>query len=155
MLSTSHYPRDYVRECRARVDAQVASYDQLVDVAGSGSRELVTAIEEVEVAYFNNMVITLDACFVSRDRSAEGTETNALTEVRILANSMTSNESMFTLNSPHAIWNPTLKSDKTIKYVPEEAVLGYRVADEIRLNRGDFVRLCDAFFDALDEKFVS
>ena len=156
MSSINRYPRDYVRECRARVDAQLASYDQLVKAARTTeSNELLAAVEAFDPAFFNNMVITLDAYFVDRDKTIEGEELNPLNEVRILANSMLSNESMLTLNSPHGLWNARLKSDKTIKYVPEDSVLGYGVADEITLNRGDFVRLCEAFFDALDERFVS
>jgi hypothetical protein len=46
---------------------------------------------------------------------------------------VTSNGGLFSTDTAAvAPWNSTLKSDRTIKYKPEEAVLGYEAGNEIK-----------------------
>jgi hypothetical protein len=152
MLCTNSYPKDYVEECRARVDSQVGAYKQLGAV-GRDNAAFNAAIERLDPVFYNNMVLTLDTYFMHRSRTIEGKDGNPVNEVRILCNSMTGNNDIFTLSASHATWNATLKSDKTIKYKPEESVLGYNVGDEIKLSESDFLLLSDAYFAAIEDKF--
>ncbi|MCW2598880.1 MAG: hypothetical protein JWM02_709 [Frankiales bacterium] len=158
MLCTNSYPKDYVEEGRARADAQVAAYQQLAAVArkntARGEAALNAAIESFDAVFYNNMVLTLETYFTHRSRTIEGKDGNPLNEVRLLCNSMTRNDSIFTLSASHATWNATLKSDKTIKYRPEESVLAYKPGDEIKLSESDFVRLAAAYFATIEGKFM-
>jgi hypothetical protein len=157
MLCTNSYPADYVDRCRTRVDAQVTAYNKLVSVArrsGGGSKAALDgAVGSFDQLFFSNMVLTLDTYFMHRSRTIEGKTGNPVNEVRILCSSITGNDGVFTLNAADAVWNPSLKSDKTIRYKPGTSVLGYQVGDEIKLSEADFVRLADAYFAAITEMF--
>ena len=76
-----------------------------------------------------------------RSRTIEQKDGNPLNEVRVLCNSMMSNDGV-------------VAAEKTIKLNPETSVLGHRVGDEVRLSASDFRRLSDAFFLEIERKFV-
>ncbi|MGZ4319617.1 MAG: hypothetical protein ACXVRD_09895 [Gaiellaceae bacterium] len=137
MLCMNDYPPEYVRECRARVDAQLAAYRQLIADANDRA-----AIEAFEPVFFNNMVIVLDGYFTHRSRTLEKKDGNPLNEVRMLCTSMMGNGGV-------------LAADKQIRLDPGKSILGYRAGDEIRLTEAEFVRLADAFFAEIEEKFVA
>ena len=137
MLCMNDYPPEYVRECRAEVDAQLAAYRQLVAAVTDRA-----AIEAFEPVFFNNMAIVLDGCFMHRSRTLEKKDGNPLNEVRLVCASLMSNDGV-------------LAADKQIKLDPEKSILGYRVGDEIALTESAFVRLSDAFFAGIEEKFVA
>lgn len=137
MLCMNDYPPEYVRECRARVGAQLAAYRTLVAAAKDPA-----AIDAFEPVFFNNMVIVLDGYFMHRSRILEQKDGNPLNEVRVLCTSMMSNSS-------------AMAADKTIKLDPEKSILGYRVGDEIALTEAQFVRLSAAFFAGIEEKFLA
>ena len=145
MLAMDSYSRDYVDGCRARMLDRVASF-QAVEAAArsarSGSSELDAALNELENAFFNDLLVVMDSSFVHRARAVEEKDGNALNEVRLMTHSIMSNDGVMGV-------------DRTIKLNPEASVLKYAVGDEIRLTEDDFIVVCDAFFDEIDRKFTS
>ena len=87
MLSMTTYPKDYIDGCQAKIDRQVAAYKRLR--AGTGDDAAGTGFDHV---FFNNMVLVLDAYFVHRARALELKDGNPLNEVRVMCNSMMSND---------------------------------------------------------------
>jgi hypothetical protein len=143
MLSVSSYPKEYIEACHTKVATQISTYEGLAEAAdtfapsGSNIKEAIEAIERV---YFGNLLLALDAHFVHRLRAKEGKDGNPLNEVRMLCSSMMTN-------------NNVLGVDKTIKYVPEKALLEYRLGDEIKLSKQDFMRLSEAFLADIERKY--
>jgi hypothetical protein len=139
MLGRDTYPQDYIDKCRARIDSQLATYDDLLSkVQQTGTKEV---IEAFETQFFNNMVFVLDWLFVHRLRKIEGKDGNPLNEVRVLCDSLLLNDGK-------------MSEDKQIKLKAENSILGYEVGDVIKLNRADFARLSEAFFAEIELKFL-
>jgi hypothetical protein len=130
MLSENSYSREYIDTSRERVASQVAAFDKLAGVDA-----------DFEHAFFNNMVIVLNAYFANRMRGMEGKDGNPLNEVRVLSNSMMGN-------------GETLAPDNAITWRPEATVLGLDVGDPIRIDRDAFLRLAHAFFVELEAKYL-
>jgi hypothetical protein len=144
MLSVSKYGKDYIEHCRARVRSQVSAYEELVvrarNLVGTEQEPLNRAFGEFEPTFYNNMVLMLDSCFTHRARGQEGKDGNPVNEVRLLCASLTEN-------------GGKLVDEKGIRLKPEKSVLGYAVGDDIRLTEVDFLKLADAFFDAMEQKY--
>jgi hypothetical protein len=143
MLARNSYPKAYITACRARVDAQVEDFRKLAAAKQNlepKSPAFEKAFETVEVAFFNNLAIVLEGYFVHRTRALEKNDGNPLNEVRVIANSLMTNDEM-------------MGSDNTIKLIPEKSVLKYELGDPIRLNEADFTQLANAFFTDLEAKF--
>lgn len=142
MLSRNSYPQGYIDECRARVKADVATFNELVAAAKkAGKPALDSTVASFEPVFFNNMVIVLDSAFTHRSRTMEGKDGNPLNEVRVLCNSLMEN-------------GGSLAADKSITLKPATSVLHHEVGDEIHLSEDDFVRLSDAFFAEIEAKFA-
>jgi hypothetical protein len=145
MLCMNNYTREYVDECRSKIEGQVASYREVTaagaNLRGGGKAQFDTALRAFEPVFFNNMVLVLENYFVHRSRAIEKKDGNALNEVRVLCTSMMNN-------------GGTLAADKQIKLDPDKSLLGYRIGDEITLRHDDFVRLADAFFAEIESKFL-
>jgi hypothetical protein len=144
MLCINNYTQEYIDECRAKVNAQLATYRNLVNTARqqtTANDTLNTAIDTFEPVFFNNMVMQLDWLFVHRSRMMEKKDGNPLNEVRVVCESLMNN-------------NSKMIADKTIKLDSDKSVLKYKVDDEIRLNEADFVRLADAFFAEIENKYL-
>jgi hypothetical protein len=107
--------------------------------ASSDEPLLDAAIEAFEPHFFNNMVLALDSHFVHRARAMETKDGNPLNEVRMLCNSMISN-------------NNIMCAEKTIKSDPAKSVLKYRVGDDIKLNEADLMLLSSAFLAEIEDK---
>jgi len=82
MLAVNHYPREYIDECRARVNLQLATYRGLATAArnqvGVIEGPLHSAIEFFEPVFLNNTVLFLDSHFVHRTRAKEEKDGNPL-----------------------------------------------------------------------------
>lgn len=50
--------------------------------------------------------------------------------------------------------NNVLHADKTIKYVPDKAVLKYQIGEAIRLREPDFLLLSEVFLGEIERKYV-
>lgn len=140
MLGVRNYPKEYIEECRSKVDADLSTYKKLAAIARSQPAD-AKALEAFGVTFFNNMVLVLDHLFVPRLRTVEGKDGNPLNEVRLLCDSMMNNHNI-------------MGTDKTIKFDPAQSILKYKVGDEIKLNEAHFGLLCNAFFAEIERKFL-
>ena len=78
MLGMKTYTRDYVDDCRAKIDRDVKAYRKAVGASGG----------DFEAAFFNDMLLLLDYMFVHRLTGTEGKDGNPVNEVRVLCNSI-------------------------------------------------------------------
>jgi hypothetical protein len=144
MLSVSSYPQEYVDATRSKIDAHVDAYNQLVTVArgatDAADAKLAAAVAGFEPLFFNHLVMALDNYFLHRGRNLEGKDGNPLNEVRVLCNSITSNDAK-------------MLKDSTIKMKSATSVLKYEVGDDIKLNEDDFRRLAKAFLREIEIRF--
>ena len=123
MLAVKTYPQDYINGCRTQMDAQLAAYKKLAAAAGKSK-----AVDSFEPLFFNNLTILLDSYFMHRTRAIEGKDGNPLNEVRMLSVSILTNGGV-------------LAADKTVKYKPENSVLGLEIGDPIALDDAHFREL--------------
>ena len=154
MLGMKRYSQEYIDECRSRVESGASAYRQLIAAARKHPSDdaLSSAIEELEAAFFNTMLLTLDYFFVHRLAGIEGKDGNPLNEVRILCNSMLLNQNIMSTvyPKPHA----SALGDKSMKLSPEKSILKHQFGDEIKLTEADFSRISEAFFEEMERKFA-
>ena len=145
MLCMNSYPRDFVDECRARVDAHVAAYTKLAAAAnGNGTADgpLAAAVDALEPVFFNNLLLALDGYFTHRSRTLEKKDGNPLNEVRVMCASM-------------MLHGDVMTEDRGIKLSPVKSVLGIPFGERIALGEDAFARISSAFFAELESKFVN
>ena len=130
MLSVKQYPSEYISICRKKVKVDIEAF-----------KKMTSATKPFEATYFNNMVLVLETMFVHRMRGQEGKEGNPLNEVRMITNSILTN-------------NNKLLADNTIKYNVSKSVLKINLKQEIVLTAKDFAKLSDAFFEEIENKFL-
>lgn len=133
--------REHHQEGLDVLDQQVAAYRKLVKAVG-GSRAN-GALESFEALFFNNLTLVLDRHYVHRlpGPDYEGKDGNPLNEVRIVCDSLLTN-------------NGVMRANKQIKLPPERSVLMLNVGDPIKLSAADFERLSAAFFTELEKRFL-
>ena len=145
MLCVERYTKDYIHECRARMEAQVTAYQVLAatgrENAGARKPAFNSALASFEPLFFANLILTLEGCFVHRSRTRELKDGNPLNEVRMPGTSILHNQGVMAV-------------DKTIKYNPLKSILKIEIGQEIKLSESDFNRLLGAFFAELEAKFV-
>ncbi len=90
MLCVNSYTKDYINECRSRMESQLAAYKVLVTTAREKTSKsaINSAVDSFEPLFFNNLVVVLDGFFVHRSRTLEKKDGNPLNEVRMLCNSI-------------------------------------------------------------------
>jgi hypothetical protein len=135
MLAQNTYSPEYVDDCRAMVERELAAYRKVADAKSKATRN------GFEPAFCNSMVLALDRCFVHRTRAQEGKDGNAMNEVRLLCSSILEHGGVFT-------------GEKVIKWRPEASVLGLAEGDEIEIDADGIGRLASAFFAGIEEKFT-
>jgi hypothetical protein len=79
--------------------------------------------------------------FMHRMRAQEGKDGNPLNEVRMICNSILTNDNK-------------LLADNTIKYNADKSVLKIGFGQNIALTANDFVMLSNAYFDEMEKKFT-
>lgn len=144
MLCINTYTQDYINDCRARVEAQLAAYRHLIATARAQStndQPLNVAVNSFEPVFFNNMVLLLDSLFTHRSRTLEKKDGNPLNEVRLICESLLDN-------------GGKLSADKSIKLDATKSVLKYRTGDTINLTEAAFVRLFHAYFAEIESKYL-
>ncbi len=99
MLSVKRYSSEYISSCRKKVKSDIEAFNKLTSVT-----------DTFENIFFNNMVLVLEQMFVHRMRGQEGKDGNPLNEVRMICNSILTN-------------NNLLLADNTIKYNETKSVL--------------------------------
>jgi hypothetical protein len=77
MLCVNRYKKDYIDECRARMES-------LANAARAEKRALNSAVDAFEPLFFNNLSLVLDNYFVHRSRTMEGKDGNPLDEFRMI-----------------------------------------------------------------------
>jgi hypothetical protein len=141
---TDSYPAAHVQSCRDEIAGQIKAYRDLVSAASKASGMSLTRIDAAlavfEPAFFNNLLIALEARFAYRLRAAEGEDSNPLVEVRLLAASLMANGGV-------------LASSGTIAYQSEKTVLKVDTGERIALNADDFEALCAAFLAEIERRF--
>jgi hypothetical protein len=130
MLGVKNYPKEYINACRKKIKADIDSF-----------KKYSQASKAFEAIFFKNMILVLETMFMHRLRGQEGKDGNPLNEVRMLANSILTN-------------NDKLLADSTIKYNEAKAVLKIGLGQEIALSLKDFEKLSDAYFSEIEKKFA-
>lgn len=126
-----------VHACRDEIAAQIRAYRDLVGAASKASGMSLTRIDAAlaafEPAFFNNLLIALDARFAGRPN-----DRGPLAELRTLAASLTHNGGV-------------LAADPAIPYDADASVLRIEPGERIALNADDFEALCAAFLAAIEK----
>lgn len=145
MLASSKYTKEYIDECRSKVELQMSTYYNLTAKARhldkTNDRSLHHTIEAFEHSFLNNMVLLLDAMFVHRTRAIEGKDANALHEVRILCNSILRN-------------NHKMLHDNNIRLDNLSSILKYNSGNDIRMSVAEFEKLAKSFFDEIEKRYL-
>ncbi len=132
------FTRACLHACRDEIAAQIRAYRDLVGAASKASGMSLTRIDAAlaafEPAFFNNLVIALDARFASRAGQA-----GASAEVRLLAAALMRNAGV-------------LAADRAIPYDADAAVLRIDIGERIALNADDVEALSAAFLAELDSR---
>ncbi|GAA4813018.1 hypothetical protein GCM10023200_58500 [Actinomycetospora chlora] len=127
MLGRKTFTTDEIENARTTVAAQVAA------LRGAAAPD--------EPALANALLLALDRRFVHRIRNVSGKDTNPVTEVELLAESLLDHDGVLTPN-------------KVIRYQPERSVLGLAPGDAVSLDADAFERLADAFLAELAVRFA-
>jgi hypothetical protein len=127
MLGRSSYRPEELESARTAVRKQLADWRS----SGAGG--------DLETTYFNSLLLSLDRPFVHRIRKLTGKDTNPLSEVELLVDSLIGNGGRLAVGT-------------VIKWQPEKSVLGLAPGDEIRLTADDYERLATAFLDELAKR---
>ena len=121
---------------RDEIAAQIQAYRDLVGAASKASGMSLTRIDAAlaafEPAFFNNLLIALDARFAGRPNDA-----GPSAEVRLLAASLVRNGAV-------------LAASGDVRYDADASVLRIDIGERIALNADDFEALCAAFLAELD-----
>jgi len=129
-----------VQACRDEIAAQVRAYRDLVGAASKASGmslvRIDAALAAFEPAFFNNLLIALDARFRAHANDVGDT---AVAEVRLLADSLLAHGGVLTANP-------------AIRYDADDAVLRLDVGDRIALNADDLEALGQAFLAEIEQR---
>ena len=125
-----------VPSCRDEIAAQIRAYRDLVGAASKASGmslvRIDAALAAFEPAFFNNLLVALDARFAARATAA-----GPSAEVRLLAASLLAGGGV-------------LHARGDVPYDADESVLRIDVGERIALNADDFEALCAAFLDEIE-----
>jgi hypothetical protein len=139
MPSSNRPTADAIRAARAEITAQIQAYRDLVGAASKASGMSLTRIDAAlaafEPAFFNNLLVALDARFRQVLPTAPG---DAIAEVRLLADSLLAHGGV-------------LSASPAIGHDADASVLRLDLGERIALNADDFEALCAAFLAAIEK----
>ena len=125
-----------IETCRAEIAAQILAYRNLVGAASKASgmslARIDAALAAFEPAFFNNLVIALDARFQQRRR-----ETPVSAEVALLAEALLHHGGVLTANA-------------VLPYDADAALLRLELGERVSLNAEDVESLATAFLSEID-----
>jgi hypothetical protein len=124
VLGRKTFPRDEIDQARKAVATQLAA---------------LRAHDDPELG--NVVLLALDRRFVHRVRPVSGKDTNPVTELELVAESLVEHEGVFTTN-------------KAITYVVDRSVLGLRDGDRIAPDADAVERLAHAYLAELEVRFL-
>ena len=128
-----------VQAARDEIAAQIRAYRDLVGAASKASGMSLTRIDAAlaafEPAFFNNLLVALDARFRERSSGAVGGE------VRRLAGALLSHGGV-------------LAADPSGRHDTQASVLRLDTGDRVALNADDFEALCRAFLAEVEASHV-
>ena len=135
-VHSTHSPAA-VQAAREEIAVQIRAYRDLVGAASKASGMSLTRIDAAlavfEPAFFNNLLVALDARFAGRPD-----EPGPSAETRVLADSLMHHGGVLTVRA-----GPP--------YDPQACVLRIDRGDRIGLNADDFESLCAAFLAAMEK----
>ena len=134
MLGRNSYTTAEIAAAHTMVERQLTTFRAVASQAGD--RTSVSALEPV---FFNTALLALDRLFVHRVRTFTGKDTNPLSELEMLSESLLENDGV-------------LREIKVIRYDADKAVLGLQIGDRIALTSDDFEQLSTAFLEDVVEK---
>lgn len=138
MPSSNRLTTDALQAARTEIAAQIRAYRDLVGASSKASGmslvRIDAALAAFEPAFFNNLLVALDARFASRPDTP-----GPLAEVRLLAASLMHGGGL-------------LAADPAIPYDADASVLRIDLGERIALNGDDFEALCAAFLAALETR---
>jgi len=127
-----------IEACRAEIAAQIQAYRDLVGAASKASgmslARIDAALAAFEPAFFNNLLIALDARFASRARDAA-----AGVEVALLAEALLHHGGVLTANA-------------AVPYDADAALLRLDLGERVSLNAEDVERLSAAFLAEMERR---
>lgn len=132
------HPHARAQAARDEIAAQIRAYRDLVGAASKASGMSLTRIDAAlaafEPAFFNNLLVALEARFAGHPGDA-----GPLAEVRVLCTSLRDNGGV-------------LAAPRDAAYDPDASVLRIDVGERIALNADDFETLCAAFLAAIEKR---
>jgi hypothetical protein len=128
--------RASIQACRDEIAAQIRAYRDLVGAASKASGMSLVRIDAAlavfEPAFFNNLLVALDARFASRPCGSAASAELALLAAALLHH------------------GGVLTSNDALPYDADTAVLRIDPGERVALNADDFESLCTAFLGELE-----
>ncbi len=134
MLGRNSYTTAEIAAAHTMVERQLTSFRTVASQAGD-----TTSVSALQPVFFNTALLALDRLFVHRVRTVTGKDTNPLSEVEMLVESLLDNDG-------------ALREIKVIRYDPDKSVLGLQIGDRIALTADDFEELSAAFLKDVEQK---
>ena len=133
MLGRNSYTTAEIAAAHTMVERQLTTFRTVASQAGD-----TTSVSALEPVFFNTALLALDRLFVHRVRTFTGKDTNPLSEVELLTDSLMTGGSF--------------DAGSVVKYVPEKSVLGLEAGQEIRLSAEDYEKIATAFLDEVERR---
>ncbi len=134
MLGRNSYSTAEIAAAHTMVERQLTSFRTVGAQAGD-----TTSVSALEPVFFNTALIALDRLFVHRVRTFTGKDTNPLSEVELLTESLLDNDGV-------------LREIKVIRYDAAKSVLGLEIGDRIALTADAFEQIAKAFLEDVEKK---
>ena len=140
MLAITHYKPAYVDACRAKIEAQITAYRDLMKLVSGPGAGLQETLDAFDQNFFRTMLLALDHYFDHRMRGMELKDGNPLNELRVLCNSIMHNDGL-------------LMGDTQIRQDPAKSILLLHIGDPSLPTADQFSELAEAVFQHIRLKY--